>query len=434
MKFQTIFVCAQVLTGSLLIAQPGSGIRLGEGTVLVPQVNVSYSYDDNVNLRRRAVDDTSDPINVNTSDTSTNVRASLNLTRFAGNRNFRSNVWFGESYYDSFDELNGQNYGINVGYFWGRPTGNTTFDISAGYEYAVDRAGDYDNRNLGTNTQLTNFETVSERVERNITSTEARLTHRILQDVGSTLLFGYYDTDYDSDVYNDRTNYDYTAELNYDYSIKTQPYLRVGLGIDEDAGFVEDGEKPFFLVGVRYRPTEKTRIELGVGWEEYTRTPWLIDYGRDENGAIIETGRSPGEESSNDSLKYTASVFYEATQKTTFSLRAGNGYDSVSAGFGRSRKENSVSATLRHQTTPRINQSILVNWRKDEYFTDSAQDDEDEFIEVKDTMRYEYRVDYSTARPWLNLFGSVNYEDGESRFESENYTQLMLTLGAKLSY
>ena len=106
----------------------------------------------------------------------------------------------------------------------------------------------------------------------------------------------------------------------------------------------------------------------------------------------------------------------------------------MSAGFGRSRQENSVSATGRHQTTHRINQSILVNWRKDEYFTDIATDDEEEFIEVKDTYRYEYRIDYSTRRPWMSLFGTINYEDGSSRFETENYHQLQVSLGAKLRY
>ena len=424
-----ILLCPQVK------AQPGSGIRIAEGTTLKPSLNLKWNYDDNVNIRRRALESTTEPLNTNEDDTSLSYTAELALNRIAGNRTARARLWYGEQYYGEFEELDSENYGVNVGHFWTRTNGRTTLDVSAGYEYAVDRAGDYDNRNLGTNQTQTNFETVSERVERDITSAEVRLTQDVTTDVGSALVLGYYDTAYADDVYNDRTAYDATLELNYQYSIKTQPYARLSYSIDEDNGYVEDAEKPAALIGVRYNPSEKLRFDVAVGYEEFTRTPWDISYGVDADGSIVETGREPGVEQEDSSLKYTAAIFYEATRKTSFSLRASNGFDSVAAGLGTSRKENRVSFSMRHQTTPQINQSFLINYRKDEFYS-NRQDEpgEEEFVEVKDTFRYEYRINYNTVRPWLSFFGNVNYEDGESEIESENYEQVRITLGTRLSY
>lgn len=431
----TLLFVFTIVTSLTVFAQPGTGIRLGEGTVLRPSLRLSLNSDDNINLRRRALENTTDPIDVNEDDTYLSYSVNLALNRITGNNSARANVWYGEDYYDEFSELDSENYGVNTGYFWARSNGRTTVDISAGLEYAVDRAGDYDNRNLGTNQTLTNFETVSERVERDITSAEIRLTQDLMTDVGSAVVLGYYDTEYADDVYNDRTAYDALLELNYQYSIKTQPYARLSYSLDEDDGYVDDGEKPYALIGIRHNPTEKLRIDLAVGYEEFTRTPWDISYGLDADGSVVETGRVPGLKQENSDLKYSAAIFYEASRKTSISLRASNGYDSVSAGLGNSRKENQVSFSLRHQTTPQINQSILINYRKDEYYN-NRQDlpEEEEFNEVKDTLRYEYRINYNTVRPWLSFFGNINYEDGESQIETENYDQLLLTVGTRLRY
>lgn len=421
------------LSSGTLLAQPGMGIRLGEGTVLTPQVNVSYNYDDNVDLRRRAVGEDAEALDQNTSDSYYEYLASLRLNRIAGNRQLRASTWYGQEFYQSFSELDSENYGASAGYFWVRPGGKTSFDLNALYEYAVDRAGSQEDELGETNNILRDFDNVSERVTRDIYSLNAVLDHELINDLGTALIFGYYQTDYKDILYNDRISYDYEAELNYRLSDKTQPYGRIGMGIDDDDGFVDEAEKPFFLLGTRYTATDKLRLDVAVGYEEYNRTRLLRTFSTDENGDVIVDSTTPGEEENDSGLKYTANIFYRATSKTTLSLRGRNGYDSVSSSTGSSRRENSVSLTGRHQTTRNINQSLTVNWREDDYLSPVARDGI-EYDEVKETLRFQYRLNYETLRPWLSFFGNVSYEDGSSEIPGEDYTQTVLSLGAKLRY
>jgi hypothetical protein len=416
-----------------LFAQPGSGVRVGEGTVLIPRLRLSYNYDDNVNLRRRATGEgEADVLDENTSDTFYEYLASLELKRFVGNRQLRANAWYGQDFYQSFSDLDSEKYGASAGYFWARPGGRTSLDLSALYEYAVDRAGSTEDGLEGTNNILRDFETVSERVVRDVYSFNAVLDHKLMTDLGTALIFGYYETDYEESIFNDRTSFDYEAELNYRLSDKTQPYFRIGLGIDEDEGFVDDAEKPFYLFGIRYTLTEKTRIDLAVGYQEYTRTPFNRTFTTGPDGEVIEN-RTPGEELTDDGIKYTANMYYNATSKTTFILRGRNGYDSVASSTASSRQENSVSLVAAHQTTRNIKQSFIVNWREDDYLSPITSNGI-EYDELKETLRYQYRLNYQTVRPWLSFFGTVSYEDGSSNIPGEDYTQTLLSLGATLQY
>lgn len=413
-------------------AQPGSGIKLGETTVLIPQVRVSYNYDDNVNLRKRAKSEESPTLDDNTSDSYSSYLASLNLTRFAGNRQLRGNAWYGQDFYDSFTELDSEKYGASGEFFWASPGGKTSLDLNLLYEYAVDRAGSTEDGLQGTGNVLPDFETVSERVVRDIYAFNATLNHELTTDMGTALSFGYHESDYEDEIFNDRTSTNYAVELNYRLTDKTQPYVQLGIGYDEDDGFVDEAEKPYFLVGARYKMTEKTSVNLAVGYEEYTRTPFERSFSRGADGQLIQE-KTPGEEIEDSGFKYSASIHYRATSKSTLILHARNGYDSVASGNANSRRENSVSLTAAHQTTPRINQSLTANWRNDDYLSPVTVGEE-EIDEEKETLRYQYRVNYETVRPWLSFFGNVSFEDGSSQIPGEDYTQTVLSLGATLRY
>lgn len=414
-----------ILTSGLTtsaIAQPGSGIRLGNQTILVPKLTGAANYDDNVNLRRRALSDEGGEIlEENESDTFLSYSAMLSLTRLVGNRRLTASAWYGESTYDEYSQLNGENYGARGEYFWTRPGGRTTFGASGGYEHAVDRSGG-ESADFGSNTDQ-EIENVSERVERDIAKASVTINQELTSDLGSSFVLGYEDVAYVEEDFNDRTSYDYVLELNHQFSEKTQPYARLGLGIDDDEGFEGNAEKPFYLLGVRYTATDKLRIDVAIGYQTYSRT-------RIDRDPLDEIDNNDIEDSG---LKYTLNIAYQATVKSSFRINGKNGYDSVASSSSTSRRENNVSLSYRHQTTRRINQSLLVSWRKDDYLTPITVGD-GEIDELKETVRYQYSFNYQTGKPWLNLFAKVSYEDGSSKFPGDSYDQTEVAVGVTARY
>lgn len=410
-------------------AQPGNGIRLGPMTSLTPELSSSWNYNDNSNLRRRALSETDQGnLNRNDSDQSFSNQLSLSFLHLGSDSRYTARGWYGMDSYDKFSELDSEQYGINTGWFWARPNGNTTFKADLSYQFAVDRAES--SQEFAQDIDLADeLENVSERVERDILKATTNLSQQLITDVKGVFIFSYDETDYEQDRFNDRTRTEYILELNYQYSPKTQPYGRVGISFDEDDGFDGDAEKPFFLVGVRYSPTPKLNVDAGVGYETYTRTPLV----QEPNVAEQRFDLVPGEELEDSNLKYTLSVNYMATNKTRLSLRARNGYNSVASPGSSSREEMMISLVARHQTTNTINQSILVSWREDDYLSPIPAGD-GMVDELKETLRYQYEINYQTVRPWLSLFGKVSHEDGSSEIPGDDYTELSASLGAKLRY
>lgn len=397
-----------------LHAQPGSGIRLGEQTLLVPNLSLSYNYNDNVGIRRRALTEEGDvPIDTNLSDTYYRYTASLRLTRLTDTRRLHLTGWYGQDYYQDYTSLNGENYGTSAHLVWVPKNDRTTVDINASYEHTVDRIGSED-LNLGTN-PLQEVENISDRVERDLTKATVKLDQELIHRLGAALIFAYDNTDYTEEFYNDRTSYDYIAELNYEYSAKSHPYLRGGYGVDDDDGFEDNATKPFILAGLRYTATDKLRFDIGAGYETYTRTP------------------TESEELKDSGLKYHLDVNYRASAKSSFRLSGRNGFDSVSTSNSSSRRENAVVLTYRHQTTRKLNQSLVFSWREDDYLSPILVQGQ-EVDDLRETLRYQYALDYQTVRPWLSLFGKVSYEDGSSKIPGDNYNETEVSVGAQLRY
>ncbi|MDF3129913.1 outer membrane beta-barrel protein [Kiritimatiellaeota bacterium B1221] len=394
-------------------AQPGSGIRIGEQTLLVPQLALSYNYNDNVAVRSRALSEGDVPLNAKQSDTYYSYNASLALTRMTDNRRLRLNGWYGQDAYQDYSDLDGDTYGVGGAFNWTRPGASTTVEVTGKYEHAVDRAGS-DGLDLGTN-PLLDVENISDRVERDMTRATVNINQDLMNRLGAAFIFSYYDTAYIEELYNDRTSYDYIVELNHQLSDKSKPYLRAGIGIDEDEGFEDDATKPFVLGGIRYTATEKLRFDLGAGYETYTRTP------------------IGNEELEDSGVKYTLNANYKATAKSSIRVSGRNGYDSISNTSSSSRRENAVVLSYRHQTTRRFNQNLVLSWREDDYLSPIMVSGE-EIDEVKETIRYQYKINYQTVRPWLSLFGNVSYEDGSSKIPNESYNETEVSLGAQLRY
>jgi len=429
----TLLVIFTIATSLTVFAQPGAGIRLDEFTLLVPRLNVSANYDDNVNLRGRALDEEGN-IPPNESDTYIEYLVSLELYRVLEGRSLSASAYLGEDMYQDYSELDSEKYGASLGYTWASSSKKTKVDLSGSYQYAIDDVSSGVHGFTTAEQELEGFANVSDRVERDILTISTSLDQKIGTDLGTVFSFGMYDTDYAEEDFNDRTAFDYEAELNHQLSPKTQNFVRVGYGIDDDEGFAEDSENPFILVGSRYTVTNKMTVNASVGYESYTITPLDSQVVPDENGDPIIT-QSAGEEQDDDGFKYRLSGIYKLNPKTTISLSARNGYASQGTENSRPKRENALVLSLGHKTTDQFSQRVSVNWRDDDFLEATLIDDV-EFDETRETLRYTYSFTYNTPRPWLSFFGRAMYEDGTSNRSDGvgEYDQTELSLGARLRY
>lgn len=408
-------LCAIPLTAQL---QPGNGIKLGKTTLLTPQISASYNYNDNVNLRRRATDEGGDRLDENDSDSFISGQASLFLRHWNRSSQLNSKVWYNVQDYEDFDNLDESSYGVNLSHFWARPGAETSLNSEISYQSAVDRS----ERNegfIGESRLSEELENVAERVEREELRAALTLDQALMTDVRGSFSYALTDIAYDAERFNDRTSQTLSGELNYQLSEKTRPYFRLGIGLDDDEGLDGDAEKPFYLVGVRYRATEKLDIDLGVGYEEYTRTP-------------LE-GVDAGTELDNSNVKWTGRVNYTPTHKTRITLSGRTGFNSVASPGSSSREEISGSLAVNHQTTRQLSQRASLAWRNDDYLSPFSARGE-LFDEEKETFFYQYRIDYQTVRPWLSVFLQVGYEDGSSEIPGDSYTETEITVGATARY
>ncbi len=429
LKIQKLIPLAVGLfVGGTVWAQPGSGIRAGDQTVLIPSFNLSFNHNDNVNLRRRAISEGGEDLGRNDSDSFLNTQFALAMTHWGDFAQYNARAWFGQRRYDENTRLDRDTYGVSSGIFWTSSNADTTARIDLSLQRAVDRTENEQNI-VGDPVEIEELENVSERVERdelraNLVLTQA-LTPRIRGNAGYNIA----DISYNEDRFNDRTSHLFSGELSYRLSEKTSPFVRVQLGLDDDEGLDGYARKPSYLIGVRYRPTDKLNLSASVGYESYTRTPLVLSPNIDEQ----KVERLPGDELKNSGLKFLASIQYAATPKTRVSLNGRSGYNSVASPGSSSREEISFSAALNHQTTRQINQRLSVAWREDDYLTPLPARGE-EFDELKETIWYQYRIDYQTVRPWLSLFGNLSYEDGSSQIPGDSYTETQITLGLTARY
>jgi len=206
------------------------------------------------------------------------------------------------------------------------------------------------------------------------------------------------------------------------------------MGIDDDEGFADNAESTYFLIGARYEPTMKTRINASIGYEFDTVTPLETTFSLDENREVVSE-TAPGEEVENDGLKFSINASYNFDAKTMIVLTARNGYSSQGTENSRRKRETAGVLSLRHRTTDQFSQRVGVNWRQDD-FLDGVLIDEVEFDEERETISYFYSFSYLTPRPWLSFFGRISFEDGTSNLpdSGNEYDQTRATLGARLSY
>ncbi len=428
----SIFIPVLILStwaGSQIQAQPGSGIRVGEQTVFSPAVNASMNWNNNVNLRRRAVSDGGEVLDERDSDVFVSAQYSLSFRRWSDQLQSNGRIWYSDRWYDQNTNLDRDTYGASGGLFWANPGASSDISWNISFQRAVDRT-ELNEGFIGDTEETEELENVAERVERDEIRSNIRLGQKLSDTIRGSLSYHFTDIRYNEERFNDRISHLISGQLSYQWTDKTRPYLRAGIGLDDDEGLDGYAEKPFYMVGVSHRATDKLNFDISVGYEEFTRKPleFRPTFNEENDVEVL-----PGERLRNSNIKFIANVNYAATPKSRLNFSARNGYGSVASPGSSSREELSFSAALNHQTTRQLSQRFSVAWREDNYLTPLPARGE-EFDELKETIWYQYNLSYQTVRPWLSLFGNISYEDGSSRIPGDSYTETQITVGLTARY
>lgn len=403
---------------SYLMAQPGGGINVGQQTLFVPSVTASYLYDDNISIRERALDKGGDRLDDGDSDSSISTGVNLSMQHWNASTRVSAAAWYHTLRFSDRDELDDETYGVEGTAFWSRSTGDTTLKLIGSMQRAIERSQRAEDFTADLE-QSRELENIGERVKRDETRAQMELNQRLITDVRGVFSYAYADYEYNLERYNDRSTHTPLMELNYQWTPKTQPYAKVGVVFTDDDGFEKSAENLFYLLGVRYSPTPKLDMDVAGGYENYKRTP--------------SEGEDAGKTVDDSNIKWTARMNYALTRKTRATLSGRTGFGSVASPGSSSREETSVSFSLNHRLSNQLSHRASVAWRHDDYIS-AFPARGTTYDETKETLYYQYRIDYQTVRPWLSVFGQVGHEDGSSKIPGDSYTQNEIRLGVTARY
>lgn len=415
-----------MIPGASLFAQAGSGILLGEGTVLTPSVSLTVNHSDNVNLTARAEGvDIGGTLKNSNSDTYFTQTAALNLDSQGGAFQWSGRTWYTNSAYDKFGELDNQTYGVAANGWVTSATGRTTLNVGLDWQHAIDSSEVFPDLN---DTLISNVQVVSQRSERDEYRSNVDLSHAVTDKITGTLGYGYTYTDFKDNTYRDFTDQNVSGTISYALSEFLNIYFTTGSHyIDQEKSSTEDleyfsgWEDPYFTVGINAdRPMQLTdKITFNVSAGYVTRSQVEQDGSRETT-----------EESK---VALAGNLNYAISPKTTFSLGARSGLETESTPGSSLRDSTTVDAALTNQISNRLTHRASIGWRKDDYL-DPLPTTAGFVDEKKETVVYSYDINFTTLRPWLSLFGSLKYEDGSSEIPDDNYTETLVSAGVTLRY
>ncbi len=425
--FQHLTTCLLLFAASLAFGQPGSGVKIGPSTVLSPSASGNISYNDNLNLQRRALSRPQEEFSRSESDLYLESVFSLNLRHRSEQTQYTVRSWYSERKYQDFNELDRDTYGASASWLWHAPHDRMTIDGSASFQRAIDQIESIEEVN--PQIDALEFESAVDRVKRDISRLRLNISQDLLESLNASVSYLITDTKYVDDRFNNSSEQLITGRLGYDLSPKTRPYLLAGLKLVDNEGLDGNGENPFAQVGVRYNFSDKINLDGNVGYERFIRTPRIKE--RDPNTG--ETLRVPGEELDDGGVRYGIFLNYAATKKSFFRFGARREFGSLSSNSTNAREETIFSARVNHRTTDRLQQTFSLVFQQNDY-EETFNIGDEEIDEVNNTYTLQYGVNYQTVRPWMSLFALLSYEDNSSDLPNQSYTETQITAGITLTY
>lgn len=162
--------------------------------------------------------------------------------------------------------------------------------------------------------------------------------------------------------------------------------------------------------------SDETYAYVGVSWEATAKTTGTIKVGRGEKDF------SDADRRDEDGSAWEANLQWEPLTYSVFNLTAVSGYGEAT-GVGDALNTENYSLNWQHSWSDSLSSTINIYSSDDEYLGSTRNDEIDTLT---------FRLDYS-ARRWLDFYVSVARDEHQSSFATYEYKENVVALGFSLS-
>ena len=384
-------------------ALPGEGIRLSQDTTLSPFAEVSGTYDSNVLLQQTDEQD----------DYFADLVAGLSLLKQSEYFMLNLRGWGKARRYLDYDEMDDETWQENFDSTIGT---REKLQLSLSQRYSDVSDYEFSQSDAGARNQE------GQAILRLIEGRTQR-SGRKLQDYGASVGrdVGRFEVELGGSHaavnFDNESLYDWDetqGELNLGYRVTDKTTLTgVGAyGMQSSDNDMDDPEYYKARAGVRYKPTVKTSVNVGAGFEQY-------------NTDTVGAGNTDLEESA---FNYDVAATWAVTEKIDLQAFGRNELLPTTIYVNNTMEVNQGSIGLVYDISPRFDTTLGASYRRDD-FTAPVNG-----VDGKEELKgLQWRLVYTNTRKYLKIEGRVRYEEFESNV-MEDYDQLRATLALNLTY
>lgn len=432
------FSAALLTVGLAWAAQ--EGIRVGPVQISI-WGEISGTYDDNVRLvvpegeiQDRTIFEEDDPSIEEEQEEDIFYEGTLGLRLFRQTDSFLASLLgqFTGRRYTDFDDLDNESWLEEAEVRFGdRELNRFSLSLRQSYREVFDyeKAAYPDDFTNPDTRGLFLAEDRTERVSRQLLDLGAILTWQISDKLGSDFSVAYGSIEYDTELLFDWEDTKLQAEFDYKLTEKSSALLTGQYGQQESDAISNEPDYYNIRGGLLSRTTDKLTFKGGVGVGRYDR------FRKSDEARAIDGDDEADEDDDGviDYVSFDVAGDWDLSQRTKLQVIGRNAVQPAAQYNDNSKVVTVASVGLSHRLFERFRIAGTVSYRNDDY-EDPVEIDTDEFIDQEDTIwGGQLRLDYERPDGYLNIYAEAKYEDRDTTIPGEDYDQLRLTIGLKVS-
>lgn len=383
------WIIAAFVGGLLTMASAQEGIQSGD-TVFKPYVEGEYAYDDNLFQTATGQD-----------DSYWQYVAGAELSHATDALLLGSTAWFSQRFYDQYTQKDVDSWGAS-----GRmrfSTDKSSVTASLGFLQVEDHTSA-----LSGGSEPPGFEGTVGRVfdrsapnrRRQITDLGLDAAHRLSDDMGLSVAYGFYKADYEDNALPGWYEHSIGSELSFQLTDKTISYLNVEFAAQESDGIAQNGKITTAHLGLKNKLTDKSTVRFGLGVVHY---------------------KSNTEEYTLPSFE--AEALWQTTEKVAIFVKGRNGFQPMANGQG-AQSTIDAGGGVRIQMIDSL--ALTVSGALD--YGKQMDGAEAETLQKIGLIKLDY-----TSNIGLGLFASAEYATVEEDIGSD-YNRFRTSIGARYTF
>ena len=389
------------LAPRVCLGDEARGIKLTDRSSISPFIEGSFTYDDNVFL---------DPPGDEDDDFYLDLTIGLSFLRQTEGDNLNIQGWLQHRKYSTYTELDDNTWQERVEYVRGNPDRmqirlKQRHGALSDYEFTQSDVSAASERREATQRLI---ETRTRRTARDLDDLEAALareTRRLEMQVRAA----YAAVDFERSDYSLYNWYEYHLDPFIGLRISEKTTVTLSGSIGSQVSENELGELQYLrgLLGVRYYPTEKTKVTVGGGLQQHT-VP--------DDPSLDSTG-----------FHFDAKAMWATTEKLTLQGYGRNEYQPTSAFATNTKRVDQGSVGAIYDLTRRIFATAGVSYRADNYTAPVGG------VDALETHKgLQLKLNVRNKKKNITIYLRGRYEIFESNIQND-YNQLRLMLGANIA-